>query len=150
MSHQVHKFWLKVTAVGIAFFGPIFFLGTMEATLEPARWSLDLLAWPIDGNPSYASEEMRFLSALTGGFLFGWGVMVWCLSTWVYDAAPEGVRRSVLTGLSAWFVLDSLGSITSGAPSNAFFNIIVLLILVGPLWVPAKKGRAIQPTNEFN
>ncbi|WP_299326545.1 hypothetical protein [Parasphingopyxis sp.] len=138
MTQDFHKFWLKVTAIVVGSFGPVFFLGTMEATLEPARWSLDLLAWPVDGAQTFASGDTRFLSALTGGFLFGWGVMIWCLSGTVYDAAPEAVRKVVLTGLLAWFVLDSAGSIASGNAINALFNVIVLLIAVGPLWRPAK------------
>lgn len=138
MSHSFHKFWLKVTAIVVGSFGPIFFLGTMADTLEPARWSLDLLSWPLDGSTTFQSQDTRFLSALTGGFLFGWGVTIWCLSNWVYDAAPEGVRKTVLTGLLAWFVLDSAGSVTSGNASNVIFNIFVLLIAVGPLWRPAK------------
>ncbi len=136
-----HKNWLKVTAIVVGSFGPIFFLGTMEATAEPARFTLDLLSWPIDGMSSYSSEDTRFLSALTGGFLFGWGVMIWCLSGKVYELAPEGVRRSVLAGVLAWFFLDSAGSITSGNTSNVLFNVIVLLLAVGPLWWPAKESH---------
>lgn len=138
MSHQFHKFWLKVAALVVGSFGPVFFFGTMAPTLEPARLTLDLLSWPLDGATTYSSPDTRFLSALTGGFLLGWGVTIWCLSVWVYDAAPEGVRRTVLTGLLAWFVLDSAGSIASGNPSNAWINILVLLIAVGPLWRPAR------------
>ncbi|MBP6010656.1 MAG: hypothetical protein KBA31_00375 [Alphaproteobacteria bacterium] len=138
MTREFHKFWLKVTAVVVGSFGPIFFLGTMAATLEPARLTLDILSWPIDGATTYESPDTRFLSALTGGFLFGWGVTIWCLSAWVYDLAPEQVRRSVLTGTLAWFCLDSAGSIASGNASNAAFNVLVLLIAVGPLWRPAK------------
>jgi hypothetical protein len=138
MTHAFHKFWLKITAIVVGSFGPVFFLGTMSATLEPARLTLDILSWPIDGATTYASPDTRFLSALTGGFLFGWGVMIWCLSSWVYDAAPEGVRRAVLTGVLAWFVLDSAGSIASGNASNAVFNVFVLLLAVGPLWRPAR------------
>lgn len=133
-----HKFWLKVAAIVVGSFGPVFFLGTMAATLEPARWSLDLLSWPLDGATTYASPDTRFLSALTGGFLLGWGVTIWCLAMWVHDAAPEGVRRTVLAGLLAWFCLDSAGSVASGNPSNAVINIAVLLIAVGPLWFPAR------------
>ena len=119
-------------------FGPVFFLGTMEATEWPARFTLDLLSWPLDGSQTYDEPTTRFLSALTGGFLLGWGVMIWCLSGSVYDAAPEGVRKAVLTGILAWFVLDSLGSITSGNAVNVGFNVIVLLVAVGPLWRPAR------------
>ncbi len=138
-SHAFHKFWLKISAVLIGGFGPIFFLGTMPATQEPARWSLDLLSWPFDGFPTYAPREMWFLSALTGGFLFGWGVMVWCLSIWVYDHCPEGVRKSLVVGVCLWFVLDSAGSVTSGVWPNVLWNVLVLLSVVGPLWRPARQ-----------
>ncbi|MEO1449870.1 MAG: hypothetical protein AAFV07_10100 [Bacteroidota bacterium] len=138
MSHRFHKSWLKITAIVVGSFGPVFFLGTIAATLEPARLTLDILSWPLDGMTTYASPDVRFLSALTGGFLLGWGVMIWCLSIWVYDKAPELVRRSVLVGVLAWFVLDSAGSIASGNASNVLFNMLVLLIGVGPLWRPAR------------
>lgn len=138
VSHKFHKFWLKITAIVVGSFGPIFFLGTMLKTSEPARLTLDLLSWPIDGVQNYEAATTRFLSALTGGFLFGWGVMIWCLSTMVYDKAPEFVRKSVLFGILAWFVLDSSGTIASGNVSNVFFNILVLILAVGPLWRPAR------------
>lgn len=137
LTRRFHKFWLKVAAVIIGAFGPVFALGTMAATLEPARLTLDILSWPMDGATTYTSPDTRFLSALTGGFLLGWGVTIWCLSIWVYDHAPEAVRRTVVTGLLAWFVLDSAGSIASGNGSNAIINVLVLLLAVGPLWRPA-------------
>ena len=135
---KFHKIYLKITAFVVGSFGPVFFLGTMFNSSEPARWTLDFLSWPIDNMQVYSEPTTRFLSALTGGFLFGWGIMIWCLSSWVYDKAPEFVRRSVLIGLLSWFVLDSTGSIASGNASNAFFNVIVLLLAVGPLWIPAR------------
>jgi hypothetical protein len=138
MSRSLHKLWLKVAAVVVGSFGPVFFLGTMPETIEPARLTLDLLSWPVDGATTYASPDTRFLSALTGGFLLGWGVTLWCLSAWVYDLAPEPVRKAVLTGICSWFVLDSAGSIASGNESNALFNVAVLLIAAGPLWFPAR------------
>ncbi len=138
MTHAFHKFWLKITAVVVGSFGPIFFLGTMPATQEGARLTLDILSWPVDGATLWNSPDTRFLSALTGGFLLGWGVMIWGLASRVYDAAPDAVRRTVLTGLLAWFVLDSAGSIASGNASNALFNVLVLLLAVGPLWRPAR------------
>lgn len=138
MSREFHQFWLKVTAVVVGSFGPVFFFGTMDATGEPARLTLDLLSWPIDGQQSFQEPTTRFLSALTGGFLLGWGVLIWCLSGAAYEAAPEAVRKSVLTGLFAWFLLDSAGSIASGSASNVVFNLIVVAVAIGPLWRPAR------------
>lgn len=134
MTHRAHKNWLLFTGIGVASFGPIFGLGSMLETAEPARWSLDVLSWPLDGNMTYDAGTTRFLSALTGGFLFGWGIMILLLRTLVFDSAPDGVRKAVLGGLLAWFVLDSSGSIASGNASNALINIAVLLLLAGPLW----------------
>lgn len=139
MTQGFHKFYLKITAIVVGSFGSIFFLGTMLPTSEPARWSLDLLSLPLDGLQNYEAATTRFLSALTGGFLFGWGVCIWFLQKWVFDKAPNEVRKAVLAGLLAWFFLDSAGSVASGNTSNAFINILVLLIAVGPLWKAAKK-----------
>lgn len=138
MRQHEHRNYLKITALVIGSFGPVFFLGSMLPSSEAARWTLDFLSFPVDGLQTYAAPTTRFLSALTGGFLFGWGVCVWCLQQWVYPLAPEPVRKSVLTGILAWFVLDSCGSIASGNVSNAVFNVMVLLLAVGPLWRPAK------------
>ncbi|MEX1366820.1 MAG: hypothetical protein AB1Z98_27080 [Nannocystaceae bacterium] len=138
MSPGFHKKYLKLSAVLVASFGPIFFLGTFDSTIEPIRLSMDLLSWPVDGQQTYAHPDTQFLGALTGGFLMGWGVLIWLLSGEVYDAAPQGVRRAVVGGFLAWFVLDSTGSITSGNASNALFNVIVLLLFVGPMWRPAR------------
>lgn len=140
MNARVHKVWLKVAAVVVGSFGPVFFLGAIPQTVEPARLTLDFLSWPLDGATTYASSDTRFLSALAGGFLLGWGVTLWLLSSLAYDKAPEAVRRSVIAGLFAWFCLDSAGSIGSGNASNALFNVLVLVVAVGPLWRPANSA----------
>jgi len=138
MTEQFHKFYLKITAITVGSFGPVFFLGSMPETSEPARWTLDLLSLPVDSIQNYDASTTRFLSALTGGFLFGWGVCIWFLRKWVYDKAPNEVRKAVLAGLIAWFLLDSAGSAASGNTSNVFINIIVLIIATGPLWKSAQ------------
>lgn len=137
MSSAFHKFWLKITAIIVGSFGPIFVLGAVPETAEAARFTLDVLSWPLDGATTYASADTRFLSALAGGFLVGWGVTIWCLSSFVYDLAPEGVRRSVVYGALAWFLFDSAGSVASGNGMNVLFNMAFLMLAVGPLWRPA-------------
>ena len=54
-THATHKYWLKISAITIGFFGPVLTLGTMPATNELARLGLDILTWPVDGFPDYAS-----------------------------------------------------------------------------------------------
>jgi len=104
-SQGFHKGWLVVTAIVIGSFGPVFFLGTMEATSEPARWTLDLLSSPLDNAQSYDFATMRFLSALTGGFLLGWGVMILCLRSWAYVWARwSWMLTSAFVSVCVWLI----------------------------------------------
>ena len=138
MARDWHRLWFTVAALVVGAGGPVFFLGAAGVS-EMARLTLDLLSWPVDGNMSYRDPTVRFLSALTGGFLIGWGVTIWCLGRYVYPIAPKAARQTVLYGLLSWFALDSAGSALSGNASNVLFNIAVLLTAVGPLW---KAGAA--------
>lgn len=138
MNKAFQKRYLLFTAIVVGAFGPIFSLASMKDFVYPAALGMDFLSWPINGQPEFIHPGIQFLTALTGGFLFGWGVTIFCLRQWVFDQAPEGVRKAVVAGLLAWFVLDSMGSVASGNASNALFNVIVLLMAVGPLWFRAK------------
>ncbi len=137
MTQRFHKFWLIITAIVVGSFGPVFSLGTKIQTSGLASWTLDVLSLSM-GTHNFEAPTTRFLTALTGGFLFGWGICILCLRNWVYDKAPNETRKAVVTCILCWFVLDSAGSIASGNAINAFFNIIFLLIAIGPLWRPAK------------
>ncbi len=139
MSQKFHKRWLLfVTSFVIWSVAPVLFLGTMAEYSEPARWVLDFLNYPVDGSATFDSPDTRFISAILGGIVLGWGVFIICIALWVYDSNPEGVRKSILVALLCWFFLDSLGSITSGHAPNAVINVFLLLTAVGPMWVPAR------------
>lgn len=141
MARDWHRLWFNVAAIVVGALGPVFFLGAAGVE-EPARLTLDLLSWPIDGNISFREPTVRFLSALTGGFLLGWGVTIWCLGRYIYPVAPGPARRTVVYGLLSWFVLDSAGSALSGNEPNILFNSVVLLTAIGPLWKAGPAERA--------
>jgi len=52
ITRELHRRWLRVTALIVGGFGPVFFLGTLPETSALPRLGLDLLAWPIDGAQS--------------------------------------------------------------------------------------------------
>ena len=138
MTNRTHKFWLKITAVLIILYAILFFLGTLKQTDKVIEFVLDVSSYPIDGLQNYETNSTVFLSALLGGILFGWGILIWFLSLKIYDIAPEQTRKIVLISLISWFLIDSVGSILSKNPNNAIANVFLLFVLVGPLWKPAK------------
>ena len=104
--------------------------------MPPIEWILDLSSWPIDNAQNYEANTTVFLSAILGGVLFGWGLLIWFLSSRIYDLAPEQTRKIVLYSVLSWFMVDNLGSYLSGNPNNCIANIFLLLVLIGPLWKP--------------
>ena len=139
MTNKIHKLWLKITAVSIILYSILFFLGTIQEMNEAVQLVLDISSWPIDKAQNYNENSTVFLSALLGGVLFGWGILIWFLSSKIYDIVPEKTRKIVLFSLLSWFIIDSLGSLFSGNSNNLIANIFLLIVLVGPLWVPTKK-----------
>lgn len=137
MTHKTHKLWLKITAISIIAYAILFFIGTLKQAEKIIEFVLDFSSYPVDGLQNYDSNSTIFLSALLGGILFGWGILIWFLSTKIYDLAPEQTRKIVLISLLSWFFIDGLGCIFSGNSANVIANILLLLILVGPLWKPA-------------
>jgi hypothetical protein len=143
MKRDWHQLWFSIAALVVGAFGPVFFLGAAGFS-EPARFTLDLLSWPIDGNMNYQEPTTRFLSALTGGFLLGWGVTIWYIGKHLYPVAPGPARKAVVYGLVGWCLLDSTGSALSGNGSNVLFNIVVLLTAVGPLWKQSRSEWEVE------
>lgn len=88
----------------------------------------------MDGLQNLDANPTVFLSALLGGILFGWGILVWFLSDTIYDKASEEIRRAVPANAISWFMIDSVGSFLSDNAFNGVANFILLQLLVGPLW----------------
>ena len=84
------------------------------------------------------------MSAISGGLLIGWGLMLWMLATRLYPKDSELAKQLIVTSVLAWFVVDSTGSILSGAPLNALLNVSFLLIFCVPLWL-AGRSRGVAP-----
>lgn len=139
MTHEHQKLWLRVTALAVGSFAPIMFLASMENGTGLAARSVDVLFGAPMGHPVWEGETPRFLSALMGGFLAGWGVLIWLLSGRIHDAEPEAVRKAVLASVIAWFVVDSTGSVLSGGVFNVLPNLVLLGVIAWPLRRPASR-----------
>lgn len=133
--------WLRAGAVIVIAFGVLIAAAAMPALRGPAELLLDLVYWPVDGAETAGGAAARLLSAITGGVMTGWGVMLWLIASELYPQRPALGRRIILLSVGSWFVVDSAMSVAAGAPLNALFNVGFLLIFVLPVWRPVAAGR---------
>ena len=136
MSFETSITWLK--AVGILLIavgavaawtttGPLAFMGVIF---------MDLAVLPLDGAQSFAATETRLLMAIVGGLTAGIGAAIWMIARHLYAQNPVVGRKILLTFILIWFVVDSVGSVLSGAWFNAVLNTGLLVAMILPLvWV---------------
>lgn len=133
MTHKQTITALRTASGILMAFGAMGILATIPATASITYFMADLVFWPLDGAPHNDAPEINLLWAIAGGLLAGWGLMLWQITTHLYPSHPDLVRRIILSSLGLWFIIDSSGSILSGAPLNAVFNIGFLLMFYVPL-----------------
>ena len=138
MSIHAAASWLKGACAVLIGFGIVIALAALPGLATPIAFLVDLVFWPVDGMPTASGPEARLWRAICGGLLIGWGLMIWLIVSRLLPREPALARRLVLSGIGAWFVVDSLGSIAAGAPLNAALNVGFLLAFVAPLWRPVR------------
>ena len=134
MTQEKTILWLKTGSGLMIFFGLLIAIATIPAAAAPVEFLADLIFFPLDGAQDIGAPETRLMSAISGGLLVGWGLMLWMMATRLYPADPALAKQLIVTSIVAWFIVDSTGSVLSGALLNALFNVSFLLIFCVPLW----------------
>lgn len=122
---------LKLASIGTLGFAVMIAFGSHDLTDGPLRWFADLLFWPL-GDPQVMTNEAQLLAAILGGIMASWAVLVWLLTDALATNHPQLLRRLVLTMMAVWFVIDSTGSVASGAWLNVIGNLGFLALFVLP------------------
>lgn len=129
---NIQELVLKLGACLILLFGVVVWLGAHPATVALPAFLGDIIFWPVDGLQTSQTSEAYLLSAISGGIMIGWGIMLWALAGEGMRLAPTFAKRTILTSVSAWFIVDSAGSILAGAPLNVLGNLVFLALLSLP------------------
>ncbi len=125
--------WLQVASALTALVGLVAAAGALPATWELWRLLFDVVAWPMDGAPASFDEPTRAMNAISGGVMFGWGLMMFALSSGPVAEGSRGAVAAMLYGVVGWFVVDSTASVAAGIPYNLVLNVSFLVLFLPPL-----------------
>ncbi len=134
MAEEKTALWLKGASIVVIGFGIVMALTPVPIVNALVLFFFDLVMWPIDGAQNISAPETTIITAISGGVMVGWGILLYMLSAQLYPRDPALARSMLLWSICTWFVFDSAGSIFAGVPLNAFLNIGFLLAFVVPLW----------------
>lgn len=124
----------RLAAIGLLLFAAIWITAAIPGFDQPGRLLLDTLDWSADGDHKELSHDARWLSAIGAGLTASLGTLLLLVVIPGLKAGDPAVRRGALIAISVWYVVDSLGCIIAGVPSNALFNTFFFLALAVPLW----------------
>lgn len=132
---------VRLSAYLLLFFVAIWFLAVFPAIDKPASLLIDFLDWPVDSSHNVLSHETRFLSGIGSGLLTAMALYMLLVVIPELEAGNFRVLKGAAIATLGWYIVDSIGSCASGAPSNAVFNTGFLIMLLSPLWLVARAQK---------
>lgn len=128
--HGFWKRWMTAWCGAVLAFGAILALVAWPPTAAPGRFVFALISRGPATDALLVQPGMRFAVGLMGALTIGLGLMV-------YGSVRAGVGaaswRSLTWAMVVWFVIDSTISITTGYPSNAVSNAILIVTYLAPI-----------------
>lgn len=104
---------------------------------------LDLGVMPFDGHQQVDTSASRLLTAILGGVLAGFGIVVLQVARMVYPRDPTLAASILVPAIMGWYVIDSVGSLVAGGWMNALLNTIYAVVLLVPLLWPVRHAASV-------
>ena len=141
--------WVEVGALVTIATGLVAAAASHPGGEGPWRVLLDLLAWPLDGEPARFAPETSAVNAVTGGVMVGWGTLMYVVARGPFARGDTTLATPMLCSVVAWFVVDSIGSLLAGVPGNVLLNVAFLVLLALPLQRTrrARSRRGLAPSS---
>lgn len=133
MTHTAATRMLKTVSALSAAFGLAMVLALATPLAQALGFFLDLAYLPLDGGQRLQPGAASLMTAISGGLMCGFCVLIFLVTEHVYR--PDSVlgRRLLIPALLAWYVPDSLGSLAAGAWFNVVMNTPFLALFLVPL-----------------
>lgn len=128
---------IYIAGWGFIIFGVAFVTISFPAYDGFAHSVADVFDWTSGPHEETLTRDARWFGAMFAGLTAGFGAFLTFLVAPLLTVSDIQVRkiakRGALIGICIWFVVDSIGSIAAGVPSNAVINFIFLQAIMIPL-----------------
>ncbi len=134
MTAEKRSKFMMIIAIVFALYSLLWGLAPYESINLPARFILDVSDWPFDKTAKVLDRNTQWLSAISAGLLFAISIFLGGIVAPAIKEKNQVIIRTTIIAFIAWYLIDSVGSVAAGVPSNAVFNTIYLVLVLIPLW----------------
>jgi hypothetical protein len=139
MSAETRSRFMMIIAIIFTLYSLLWGLAPYESVNLPARFILDVSDWPFDKTMVALDRNTQWLSSISAGLLLAISIILAGIVAPAIKAENQSIIRTTIVAFIAWYLVDSIGSVAAGVPSNAFFNTIYLVLVLIPLWGGCRK-----------
>lgn len=133
MSLEFRAKFMQLNAITFIVFGLVWGLAPYVSINLPSRFIIDLLDWPLDNLSAQLSRDVMWLTSIGAGLTIAFSIFLYGVVAPAIKHNDKNIIRTTIIATTAWFIIDSTGSIVSGVASNAFFNSLFFVLLMIPL-----------------
>jgi len=142
MSRSTRSKFMMGVAIIFAVYSVLWGLAPYESINFPARFILDLADWPPGDFSDSLDRNTKFLSAIGAGLLCAVSIFLGGIVVPAIREGNKSIIRTTIFAMTAWYIIDGVGSIASGVASNVFFNSVYLCLILIPLLWKGKEEKA--------
>ncbi len=124
--------WLVVVSGATVLFGLLMALGSGTWLFESYLGHVDEAFWPA-GRPAGADALYRWIFAVLGSSIAGWGVALTWIAHGPFGRRERWAQRCFLLSLGTWVFIDSGFSWHFGVHQEVLFNAAAVLLVGVPL-----------------
>jgi hypothetical protein len=133
--------WLVAVCGGTVLFGLAMAFGSGTVLFAPYLRHLDAVFWG-GTPPEGASALYRWLLAVLGSSIAGWGVALTCVARGPFARREPWAHRCFAASITLWVLVDTGFSWHAGVGQEVAFNVVAALLIGIPLLATAPAFRS--------
>lgn len=140
--------WLLIVSAAVAVFG---FALVAAPALSSQGFSL-LVYGDVERISSFGAESQKYISlvhAVLGCIMFGWGILLIGVVHTLFARGDVVGWRMVTFSVGAWFVPDTVYSVSSGFWQNGILNVCFFTLFAIPLMATRTAFHSSRPNKSL-
>jgi hypothetical protein len=133
LSFSFWQKWLVALGMVLAVFGTLMALLSGTPLFELFNRQIDPAFWGASAVGESARVFQQWIYGVWGATIAGWGVFVAFIAFYPFREKEKWAWDCLAAGISLWFVLDTLLSVSYRVYFNAVFNTVLLILALLPL-----------------